>query len=120
MDMEDMGEEFKILEIYNKKRYKKKKFHFLVYSENKVFLVGFRPKKKLLEVCKILNKQVNEGVEIDYVAEHKLFLVPYDNTVEIWDRSFSYRIFSIKLDEKVCGVRYSNLNHSVVIFDKIK
>ena len=118
MEMEDMGEEFKVLEIYNKKRYKSKKFHFLIYSESKIILLCFLAKKKRLEVCKILNKQGNEGVDIKYIPEHKLFLVPYENSIEIWDRSFSHRIYTIKLEVNVCAIRYSELYQMVMIFDK--
>lgn len=111
-------ESFKILEIPNKKRNKQNHFNFLIYSHMKIVLVTVKTAKMEVSIAKVVDQNVEKRISICYSSEEKFFFVPNEEYLDIWDRTFSHKVYSVALDRKIKGFRLVEDSRSIVLYDK--
>lgn len=111
-------ERFKLVEVYNPKRSKKGRFFFIIYSHLRILSFEFNSKKGQISVSKILNQKVEAELGLVYCAAQKQFLVPSENSLEIWDRTLSYQIYAIGLKNKIKGFLRVAQKDLIVLYDK--
>lgn len=114
------NEHFSILEMANVLRNERSLFDFLIYSQVKVLLVTFDAEADSLKVINFVYQNVEKGLRIEYSERQQLFLVPNEEYLELWNPTFSFKVHSIQLKQKVKGFRLIPTDNVVVLYDKQK
>ena len=96
----------------------KTKNSFLVYSENQVIFVTFDVDNHTLEVPRIISKNVNKLSNIFYVKDKKVFLVPSEYKLEIWDYEFNHKVFLIQINDRLDSFLYIKEKELILIYGK--
>ena len=103
-DLSDNASEyFKIVELPNLKRNKDNTFYFLIFSQNRVVMFCLLLDSFKLDILKIVKQRIEPGLDLVYSPQKKLFFVPTEEFLEIWDRTFSVKVFSIQLADTIKG-----------------
>jgi hypothetical protein len=68
----------------------------------------------------MIYQRVESQLEITYCPKQKHFYVPSEDVLEIWDRTFSYKIYSIELENKIkCFLRIPE-DDLIILYDKYR
>ena len=118
--LNDFEEKFKIIEVPNRKRQKKKQFNFLIFSNSKIILISFNSKKVTLNFAKLINRNVETEAGIIYCDQRKFFFVPNQNQLEIWDRTFTHEIYAIETVNTIFSYRTIPNSDLVILYDKYR
>ena len=113
-------ESFKILEIPNKKRNEREHFNFLIYSHLKILLVMVKTGKLEVSIAKVVDQSVERQLDIHYSAGDKFFFVPNEEYLDIWDRTFSHKVYSVALGRRIKGFRVMEDSRSIILYDKYR
>lgn len=100
---ESMFEIFKIIEAPNAKRNRRGSCKFLIYSQKRILIFTFETKTKKISISKLIYQQVEVHMDLIYCEKQKHFLVPSEDSLDVWDRTFSYKVYSIELNNKIKG-----------------
>ena len=113
-------ENFRLIEVFNKKRNKKGVHFFLVYSHKRILMFALNSKKGRINISKMIYQKIESKMEIVYCPVQKHFYVPTEDFLEIWDRTFSYKIYSIELENKIKSFLRIPEDDVIVLYDKYR
>lgn len=108
---------YKILEVPHENN-EQEIFHFLVYSQIRVLLVEFNGQELSINIKNFVYQNTEKDLKIQYSRNLKLFFVPNEEYLEIWDSTFSLKIYSIELFKKIKSFLYISESNILIIYDK--
>lgn len=118
--LENELEVFKIMEIPNKKRNNKNKHNVLIYSQIKMILVSINSKTMEINIAKVIDQNVEKNTEIAYSESLKFFFVPNEEYLDIWDRTFTHKVYSVPLKNKIKGFKVLSEKETIFLYDNYR
>lgn len=111
---------FRVHRMKNGKKHSTKKFKFYLSSHAGIGLVSVDAIDKTPSVDLFFEKNISKPGNLSYSPEFDLFLIPIQNTIEIWDGGLQVFIHQIGVESEILSFYYAHTrqDHRLLVYER--
>ena len=73
-----------------------------------------------INIAKVIDQNVEKNTEIAYSESLKFFFVPNEEYLDIWDRTFTHKVYSVPLKNKIKGFKVLSEKETIFLYDNYR